>query len=398
MHAKGTVMRPDYRFKKHAIAAVVVASLYATPVLAETQFTYQGRLTDGNGPVTDTCDLQFELYDAQTNGTLQDTATLTGVAVEDGLFTTSVDFGDKFDGSARYLEVGVKCSGETAYTTLGSRQKLTASPMAVYANKAGSANSADSVAWGGVTSKPTWSCSAGQYVQGIDASSGGVSCVTDKFEADTNTTYTAGTGLALSGTEFSLDKDGPRLAIVSQDSGHYADPAAAMDSLGSWCGTPSATAPCLIRVLPGEYSLSSDLAMQSYVDIAGAGAGVTVLTTADGVTINGAANAALRDLTVEESGGSAAFTNGAGADSDDAATLDGVHLRGDSGTVLQNTGATKVKNAEIRGDIDNTGSNLYMADSLFTGTNTGNAGADDGNCVGVYDGSFGTPTDICSGS
>lgn len=107
-----------------------------------TAFTYQGQLTSGGTPVTGTCDFQFRLFDAP-DGTGQVGSVLdrTGVQVANGLFTVQLDFGaSAFDGSARYLEVSVRCpSGSGAYTQLSPRQPISPTPYALHALTSGSA-------------------------------------------------------------------------------------------------------------------------------------------------------------------------------------------------------------------------------------------------------------------
>ena len=142
-----------------------------------TAFTYQGQLKEDGSPVNGTCDFQFKLYDAQSDGTqVGSTQTKTNVNVSNGLFTVQLDFGsDVFTGDARWLEVAVRCpAGSGSYTTLTPRQALTAAPYALYAKSA---------PWGGLTDVP-----AG---------------FADRVDSDT--TYTAGTGLTLLGTTFSAD-------------------------------------------------------------------------------------------------------------------------------------------------------------------------------------------------
>ncbi|MEA3375173.1 MAG: hypothetical protein U9R72_03105 [Chloroflexota bacterium] len=72
-------------------------------------FTYQGRLSDGDGPVDDTCDLTFKLYDAPGSGTPPAGGTLLGTVdtpgrdIVGGVFTVELDFGSgAFDGDARW--------------------------------------------------------------------------------------------------------------------------------------------------------------------------------------------------------------------------------------------------------------------------------------------------------
>ena len=74
------------------------------------------------------------------------------MGVSNGLFVVLLDFGDgAFDGSARWLEIGVRTNGSRgAYTVLNPRQAITAAPYAVYANTARTAVVATSLAAGGV--------------------------------------------------------------------------------------------------------------------------------------------------------------------------------------------------------------------------------------------------------
>lgn len=107
-----------------------------------------------------------------------------------------------------------------------------------------------------------------------------------------------------------------KVAIVAQSGGDYTDPKAAMDDLATWCGTPSATNGCLVRIQPGIYDLGQNkLVMQSYVDIEGSGENTTTITRSvlsdanpmsDAATVMGASSSELRFLTVENQGGASA--------------------------------------------------------------------------------------------
>jgi hypothetical protein len=98
-------------------------------------FTYQGQLKDASGPVNDTCDLRFILWNAAIGGSqMGSIVTLEGVEIEDGLFTARLDFGgmDVHNGSACWLEVAVRCpAGSGGYVTLDPRQELTGAPAAL---------------------------------------------------------------------------------------------------------------------------------------------------------------------------------------------------------------------------------------------------------------------------
>ena len=140
-----------------------------------TAFTYQGYLTQNGQPANGTFDFQFRLYDAATGGNqVGDTLTLEGVEVVQGVFTVQLDFGDNvFNGQALWLEVSVKNQNSEDYVALTPRQALTTTPYAIYSLHA---------PWSGLTGVP-----AG-FADGVD----------------NDTTYTAGTGLVLSGGAFSL--------------------------------------------------------------------------------------------------------------------------------------------------------------------------------------------------
>jgi hypothetical protein len=102
-----------------------------------TAFTYQGYLADGGGPANGLYNFEFELYDDAVAGTQAgSTLNLQDVNVEDGVFTVELDFGDVFDGTALWLEIGVKGPGEPGFTPLIPRHPLSAVPFAFYALKA----------------------------------------------------------------------------------------------------------------------------------------------------------------------------------------------------------------------------------------------------------------------
>ncbi|MDQ7028894.1 MAG: hypothetical protein Q9O62_03515 [Ardenticatenia bacterium] len=107
----------------------------AVQAVVGTTFTYQGRLTDGGNPANGTYDFEFKLYD----GSDPDTATQVGstvtkedVPVTDGLFTVELDLGDVFDGTALWLQIGVRPGTSTdAFTSLAPLQPLNPAPYAM---------------------------------------------------------------------------------------------------------------------------------------------------------------------------------------------------------------------------------------------------------------------------
>ncbi len=143
-----------------------------------TAFTYQGQLRSAGEPVTDACDFQFSLWDAGSSGAqVGATQEKSTVVVSDGYFTIpNLDFGSSaFAGDARWLQIAVRCpSGSGNYTTLSPRQALTAAPYALYSKAA---------PWSGLSGVPD------DFADGVD----------------NDTTYSAGTGLTLTGNQFGVN-------------------------------------------------------------------------------------------------------------------------------------------------------------------------------------------------
>ncbi|RJR19581.1 MAG: hypothetical protein C4581_04845 [Nitrospiraceae bacterium] len=69
------------------------------------------------------------------------------------------------------------------------------------------------------------------------------------------------------------------VAVVAISEGDYTDPVTAMGDIASWCGSPSAVNPCLLKIMPGVYDIGTNaIQMVSYVDIEGSGENVTKIT------------------------------------------------------------------------------------------------------------------------
>ena len=106
-----------------------------------TAFTYQGRLNGTGGPANGLYDLQFTIYDANTNGSqIGNLLTNAAIAVSNGLFAVALDFGTNiFTGPDRWLQIGVRTNGISSFIPLNQRQQITPEPYAIYAANAGSA-------------------------------------------------------------------------------------------------------------------------------------------------------------------------------------------------------------------------------------------------------------------
>lgn len=131
--------------KEHKIArfvSLVIVCFAALPFCTSavhaadmgTAFSYQGKLVRNGTPVTNSCSFTFGLFDALTVGTQQGNSpkAALGVAVANGLFTVTLDFGENaFNGDARWIEISVFCSGDASATTLIPRVELTPVPHAL---------------------------------------------------------------------------------------------------------------------------------------------------------------------------------------------------------------------------------------------------------------------------
>ena len=118
------------------ITCVVLLTVAVASRAQTTAFTYQGRLNTNGVPATANYDLQFSLRDSASGTNLIGSpVAVSPAALTNGLFTVTLDFGSGvFDGSSRWLEIGVRKWGDTnAYTVLSPRQLLASSPYAIRA-------------------------------------------------------------------------------------------------------------------------------------------------------------------------------------------------------------------------------------------------------------------------
>jgi hypothetical protein len=126
--------------KARILACVsVLVLLAAFTVHAQgTAFTYQGRLNVNGSAASGNFDLRFGLYTNLTTGNeIGNLLTNTAVAVTNGAFTTTLDFGNAFTGVPYWLEIGVRTNGSTGvFTTLMPRQAVTPTPYAITAENA----------------------------------------------------------------------------------------------------------------------------------------------------------------------------------------------------------------------------------------------------------------------
>ncbi len=144
------IMKSKTLFGLPALLSLVCALTNAAPM--GTAYTYQAGLYDVGDPASGIYDLRFRIYDAAVGG-LQVGGDLTksALAISNGLFTTTLDFGDAvFAGEARWLEIGVRTNGSGNFFTLSPRQPLHPAPYALYTHNAGEARTANGVSAGAI--------------------------------------------------------------------------------------------------------------------------------------------------------------------------------------------------------------------------------------------------------
>lgn len=121
------------------IVMILLLLLASSPPVARAQslgtaFTYQGSLKQSGAPVDGSFDFEFALYGQAQGGTpLAAPVALAGVAVDDGVFTVTLDFGDRYIGQPRWLEIQVRRAGTPGFTLLAPRQALMPTPFALHA-------------------------------------------------------------------------------------------------------------------------------------------------------------------------------------------------------------------------------------------------------------------------
>lgn len=118
-----------------------------------TEFTYQGVLQKSNQPVIGDANVRFTLHPGAisnpTDTALAGPITKSLTGVENGLFTTSLDFGTAIlNSQSLWLEVEAESPAGSGFVKVGPRQKLSITPQA------GRALYANSVAWSGITGIP----------------------------------------------------------------------------------------------------------------------------------------------------------------------------------------------------------------------------------------------------
>lgn len=292
------------------IIVILAVAAAATPTAAST-VTYQGQLADGGLPTAGVYDLRFTLYAEAAGGGALDTFTADRVAVLDGFFSVALEFSISLDGSTLWVEIAVRPAGSVGdFTPLAPRQRVTAAPFALSAPQAETAVTAvssvnaidaDTVDGHGGAFFLDWTNRTGvpaELVDGDDDGLGELACASGEvpFFGDAGWICSPDRGAGLA-----------RTAVVGPVGTPSENGTALLAAIAA-VPTPATQADAWqVELEPGRYDLgSAGLELKPWLTLTGAGEKNTVITSSrcvspgqPGATITGAANASLRDLTVD---------------------------------------------------------------------------------------------------
>ena len=131
-------MRTPIAFIFGALAATLVAAaaFRGAGQPLDSTFTYQGQLRNAGQLVNGNVDVRFTLWDADVGGTQVGNAnSFTNYPLTDGRFALGLNFGTgAFNGDQRWVQVEFRSpAGTGQYLTLAPRDKILATPYALYA-------------------------------------------------------------------------------------------------------------------------------------------------------------------------------------------------------------------------------------------------------------------------
>jgi hypothetical protein len=123
-----------------ALAALMTFVAARSANAQGTAITYQGQLNTDGAPANGIYDISAGLFTTSSGGSaFAGPATNSAVAVSNGLFTVTLDYGNVYNGSKYWVEIGVRTNGGGAFTILSPRQELTPTPYAIFAEGANAA-------------------------------------------------------------------------------------------------------------------------------------------------------------------------------------------------------------------------------------------------------------------
>lgn len=219
-----------------ASMSLISASGLTAPVTPA--FTYQGSLGAGGQPYTGDADFRFRVFDADVGGIeLTDSIAWTG-PVDEGVFTVELGFDSLvFLGDEVWLEIEVRTpAGDPgAFTTLTPRQRIAPTPYAMFAlagNEGPQGPEGPEGPVGQQGEQGEQGPQGAQGPQGIQGPEGpigppgttswlGLEDIPAGFVdgVDNDTTYSAGQGLYLIGSQFSLADNSVGSIHLQIDSG-----------------------------------------------------------------------------------------------------------------------------------------------------------------------------------
>lgn len=119
-----------------ALTALIAAARFVGGTPLDQTFTYQGQLRNAGQLVSGPVDLRITLWDSDTAGSQIGTAnSFNAMQLTDGRFACGLNFGNAaFDGTNRWIQVEFRNpAGSGQYLALSPRDKITATPYALYA-------------------------------------------------------------------------------------------------------------------------------------------------------------------------------------------------------------------------------------------------------------------------
>lgn len=377
------------------LVMLATATVVAAPL--GTEFTYQGVLSDAGVPAAGVFDFRFLLYDADVGGSqVGGIIYVEDLTVAGGRMTTELDFGGVYDGTALWLEVGVRDGASTgSYTVLSPRQELTAAPFAQHAATADAATTAVSAttadhattADSAATAEDadtlegehgsyylTWSNFAGipgDLADGDDDSLADLSCAPNEIARWNGSAWSC-----------SSDDDTPyaRTYVVGPVGTALQNGSALRNAVGAISEPSSREEAVLVVIEPGVYDLGSNfMVFWDWMTLEGAGEDSTFITSAvcdTGGTIYSLANhIGLRRVTVENTCSNPGATARAGYFSGVFATLENCTFKVEGAALIHiaiesSTTALKMSNVTIRAEsgtdtnigLANTGNEVVLSD------------------------------------
>jgi hypothetical protein len=130
-------------FIQSVLMTLLIQICFAIAGAQTTSFTYQGKLNDNNLPANGTYQMEFGLYGAASGGSQIGGTQANAVTVTNGVFTVNLSFGAAaFDGTDRFLQIGVFSVATNAFVALNPRQQIMSAPYSVKSLTAATADTA----------------------------------------------------------------------------------------------------------------------------------------------------------------------------------------------------------------------------------------------------------------